>query len=80
MTAEEHHDVNRKLRILNHAKESGNVSKMCRYFGISHEIFYPMRSGERTLINSKRCPENPKPRTPLEIKEKILYLRRTYHY
>lgn len=33
------HDIRRKLRILNHAKESGNVSQTCRYFGISREIF-----------------------------------------
>lgn len=34
------HDTARKLRILNHAKQSGNVSHTCRYFGISREIFY----------------------------------------
>jgi len=31
------------------------------------------------LINSKPCPGNPRLRTPPEIEEKILYLRRTYH-
>lgn len=33
-------DIARKLRILNHAKDSGNISKTCRYFGISRECFY----------------------------------------
>jgi hypothetical protein len=33
-------DIKRKLRVLNHAKETGNVSKTCRYFGISREAFY----------------------------------------
>jgi transposase InsO family protein len=36
-------------------------------------------SGEKGLINSKPCPENPTLRIPQEIKEKILYLRKTYH-
>src|ERR671917_239133 len=84
MTAAEHHDINRKLRVLNHAKESGNVSQTCRYFGISRETFYQWKrayakDGERALINSKPCPQNPKLRTPAEIEEKILHLRKTYH-
>jgi transposase-like protein len=78
------HDIRRKLRILNHARESGNVSQTCRYFGISREIFYRWKrayekDGETALINSKPCPQNPKRRTPPHIKEKILHLRRTYH-
>jgi len=32
MTADER-EVNRKHRILEHADESGNVAKTCRYFG-----------------------------------------------
>lgn len=78
------HDIRRKLRILNHAKESGNVSQTCRYFGISREIFYQWKrayakDGETALINSKPCPQNLKQRTPAHIEEKILHLRRTYH-
>ena len=76
------HDIRRKLRVLNHAKESGNVSQTCRYFRISREIFYQWRraserDGERALINSKPCPQNPQRRTPAHIEEKILQLRRT---
>jgi len=71
------HDIRRKLRILNHAGESGNVSRTCRYFGISREIFYRWKrvyekDGEAALINSKPCPQNPKCRTPPHIEEKIL--------
>ena len=78
------HDIRRKLRILNHAKESGNITQTCRYFGISREIFYRWKRayakhGETALINSKPCPQNPKRRTPPHIEEKILHLRRTYH-
>ena len=77
-------DIRRKLRILEHAKGTGNVSKTCRHFGISREIFYRWKrayqeNGETALINQKPCPENPKLRTPPEIEEKILYLRSTYH-
>ena len=36
--------------------------------------------GEQGLINSKPCPGNPKLRTPAPIEEKILYLRRNYHF
>ena len=77
-------DIKRKLRVLDHAKETGNVSRTCRYFGISREAFYQWkrayeRYGEKALINSKPCPQNPKLRTPAEIEEKILHLRRNYH-
>ena len=65
-------DIKRKLRVLNYAKDIGNVSKACRYFGISRETFYLWkrayeRFGEKALINSKPCLENPKLRTPPEI-------------
>jgi transposase-like protein len=58
-------DINRKLRILRHGEETGNIAKTCRYFGISREIFYQWKrtyaeKGESGLINSKPCPENPK--------------------
>ena len=77
-------DINRKLKILRHGTNTGNISKTCRYFGISREIFYQWRrtyaeKGESGLINSKPCPENPKLRVPAPIAEKILYLRQTYH-
>ena len=77
-------DIRRKLRILTYAREIGNISKACRYFGISREGFYRWKrayaaSGEEGLINSKPCPENPSLRIPGEIEEKILYLRKTYH-
>lgn len=33
-------DIRRKLRVLNYAKDIGNISKACRYYGISRETFY----------------------------------------
>ena len=77
-------DIKRKLRVLNYAKGIGNISKACRYFGISRETFYLWKRayeqcGEKALINGKPCPENPKLRTPPQIEQKILHLRRKYH-
>lgn len=77
-------DIRKKLRVLNASKEINNVSKTCRYFGISRETFYQWKRayekyGEVGLVNSKPCPENPKIRVPQAIEEKILHLRQTYH-
>jgi len=84
MTTKAQADIRRKLKVLNHVKETGNVSKACRYFGISRETYYKWKrdyesKGEPGLINSKPCPQNPKIRIPADIEEKILYLRKTYH-
>jgi len=58
-------DIKRKLRVLNHAEFTGNVSRTCRYFGISRAAFYRWKDsyakkGCEGLINSKPCPKNPK--------------------
>jgi len=37
-------EINRKLRILNHADQSGNIAKTCRYFGIPRSLFYVWRN------------------------------------
>ena len=78
-------DIKRKLAVLNHAKETGNISKTCRYFGISRMVYYKWKRrydklGEEGLINGKPCPSNPNIRVAPEIEEKILYLRRKYHF
>ncbi len=39
MNPQAQRDINRKLRVLNHAKESGNVSLTCCYFGVSRTTF-----------------------------------------
>jgi len=77
-------DIKRKLRVLSYAQEIRNVSKTCRYFGISRQTFYEWKQayaqlGEEGLINRKPCPENLTLRVPQKIEEKILYLRKTYH-
>ncbi|GAA4648940.1 IS481 family transposase [Kistimonas scapharcae] len=85
MNRKDEQDVRRKLKVLSHARETGNVSKTCRYWGISRDTFYRWQrayrqSGESGLINSKPCPENPAVRVAAVIEEKILYLRKNYHF
>lgn len=83
MSTKEQSDIRRKLRVLEHGKENGNISKTCRYFGVSREPYYKWKrdyqeKGESALINSKPCPQHPKLRIPLAIEEKILYLGKNY--
>lgn len=85
MNRKAEHDISRKLKVLNHAKENGNISKTCRYFGICRETFYTWKRlyeahGEQGLINNKPCPENHKLRIAKEIEDKIIYLRTKYHF
>ncbi|SON54568.1 hypothetical protein HDIA_1027 [Hartmannibacter diazotrophicus] len=37
------HEIARKLRILQHAEETGHVAKTCRYFGIALSSVYRWR-------------------------------------
>jgi transposase InsO family protein len=77
-------EIQRKLRALQYAEKVGDARKACRYFGIGKSSFYRWRKayrehGEAGLINAKSIPKNPANRTPPEIVEKVLYLRRKYH-
>jgi transposase-like protein len=77
-------EVNRKLRILNHANQSGNIARTCRYFGIPRSLFYVWRKayrkhGDDGLKRKKPIPRTHPNQTPDEIVEKVLYLRRKYH-
>jgi len=85
MKANEKRDIKRKLNVINYAKQIGNIKKACRYYGISRSISYVwldryMLYGEKGLINRKPCLENPRLRTPEYIEEKVLYLRKKYHF
>ena len=77
-------DIRRKGRVLEHAARIGNVRKTCRYFGVARSGFYVWKKayethGDEGLVNQKPCPSNPRLRTPPDIVEKVLHLRRTYH-
>lgn len=74
----------RKLRILKHADENGSVIKTCRYFGVGRSTFYRWREllvkhSEKGLINRPSIPKQHYNRTPPEIEEKVLHLRRNYY-
>lgn len=84
MNIKVHFNLSHKLKVLAYGKEHTNVSKTCRYFGISRESYYKWkrdyeREGEKALINQKPCPENPKIRVPVEVEDLIIHLRTTYH-
>jgi len=81
---EDQREIRRKLRILEHAEVTGDVSKTCRYFGIGRASFYRWRrayqsQGEAGLANKRSVPHNHPNKTPAAVVEKVLYLRRTYH-
>ena len=82
--SDQERDVQRKLKVLRHAEQTGNIAKTCRYFGIGRASFYRWKTeyqqrGESGLVNAKPIPKNPANQTPPEIVEKILYLRAKYH-
>ena len=77
-------EIDRKLRVLRHAEQIGDVSKACRYFGVARASFYRWkaayeRHGGDGLVNRKTAPKNPANRTAPEIVEKVLHLRQIYH-
>jgi transposase InsO family protein len=78
-------EINYKLKILKYAQGIRNISKTCRYFGISRQVYYTWQKrydehGEKGLARRKPGPKRSKFRTPENIEEKVLYLRRTYHF
>ena len=49
-------DIRRKLKVIEYAEQLGNISKACRYFGISRESYYRWKKalaekGEKGLAN-----------------------------
>ncbi len=77
-------EIARKLRILRHAVETGDVAKTCRYFGVGRTSFYRwkaayQKNGEEGLVNKPSIPKWHANRTPIEIEEKVLHLRKKYH-
>jgi transposase len=76
-------EIRRKRRVLEHAIESGNVAKTCRYFGVPRASFYRWRNayqeyGEEGLQCKKSIAKSHPNQTPDEIVEKILHLRQKY--
>ena len=83
MTTDEK-EIRRKLRVLEHAQDSGNIAKTCRYFGMPRSLFYLWLAAYREhgpdgLKRNKPIPKSHPNQTLPEIVEKILYLRKKYH-
>lgn len=83
MTCDEK-EIKRKLRVLQHAEQCGNIRQTCRYFGMARSLFYLWRnayreSGEEGLKKQKPIAKSYPNQTPPELVGKVLYLRRKYH-
>lgn len=78
--------IGHRLGWFRHVEEvTCNVAKTCRYFGISRQTYYRwyrryQSAGESALRNGSSRPHHSPRATPAEIVEKILYLRRYYHF
>ena len=78
--------VRLRLEIIKHAEEvTGNISKTCRYFGISRQTFYKWvrrykKQGEIGLSDQSKRPHTSPRSTPSDIVSKILYLRKIYYF
>jgi transposase InsO family protein len=78
--------VRRRLAVLRHVEEvTGNVAMTCRYFGISRQLYYVWLrryrdEGVEGLRDRSRRPKVSPRATPVEVVEKILYLRQHYHF
>jgi len=75
-----------RLAVIQHCQEvTHNVSKTCRYFGISRSCYYRWlqryeEGGEEALRERSRGPHHSPRATPEEVVGKILYLRQHYHF
>ena len=83
--AEQRRLVNWRVKILRHADKIQNVSRTCRYFGISRKTFYKWFARYQALGETGLCVRPRKPNscphaTPREAVSKILYLRQNYHF
>ena len=81
---EDQREIRRKRRVLEYAEKHGNINTTCRRFGIARSTFYLWRDryrelGEAGLARRRQCSHNHPNKTPNEVVEKILHLRRTYY-
>lgn len=72
MTKEDDREIQRKLRVLEHAERTGQVAKTCRYFGLGRASFCRWRrayerDGEDGLAKAKPIPRASPNQTPLEV-------------
>ena len=77
-------EIGRRKRILEHAEQTGCVTRTCRYFGIPRSSFYRYRAlylegGTQALANKKRVPKSHPNGTPQDVVDLVLHLRCKYH-
>jgi transposase InsO family protein len=76
----------RRLAIIRHAEEvTGNVSKTCRYYGITRQAYYKWlrryeELGVEGLRDRSSRPHASPNATKADVVGKIVYLRRSYHF
>ena len=76
----------RRLAVLRHVEEvSGNVAATCRYYGISRECYYRWlrryeADGLEGLKDRSHRPHHSPRATQAEVVEKIVWLRKHYHF
>jgi transposase len=79
-------EVRRRLAVLRHVEEvSGNVAQTCRYFGISRPTYYTwlrryQADGVDGLRTRSKRPRTSPNATRAEVVDKIIHLRRNYHF
>ena len=75
-----------RLAVIRHAQEvTGNVSKTCRYYGITRQACYKWlrryeAGGIAALRDGSSRPHTSPNATQPEVVGKIVYLRQTYHF
>lgn len=78
--------MRRRLAVLRHAEEvTGNVAMTCRYYGISRQCYYTWlrrfdADGPEGLRDRSHRPHHSPNATEAEVVEKIVHLRRHYHF
>jgi len=75
-----------RMAVIRHAQEvTGNVSKTCRYYGITRQAYYQWlrrhEEGGLDGLRDRSSRPHVSPRaTRTEVVGKIFYLRQTYHF
>jgi transposase len=79
-------EAKRRLAIIRHVEEvTGNVALTRRYYGISRQAYYIwyrryLAEGIDGLRTRSRAPKTSPNATHVEVVEKIIYLRKSYHF